>query len=361
MIKDLSQKQKAVRFCVATGMIPYMEVVVRYVADVADAQSDISDVDVLGLRATGLQPQKKVIFDCKTQNKVSAINRALWATGLLKLIGGSEGYVILNKPAPEGHRLAANSLGIRVTSEKLFDEFGKSTSPSYFEGSTYLDNLAAWEWIHGISKANANLEELVSFLLNDAPLSKDATAGFRNLISRMRRAEGELDAGKSPHLTLWGLMLCETLRFLSEICTEFQHIFDPAMEKSKFESLLRNFIWGGKESYLIRNKLHSALRSNKSEEEAGTFELPGWPRFIEMTRGFLDAPHLISSSILPLKDLSFRLLCEPSELADKRIKIELTANSRVRQFILSANKYLGNLSPHFRECADHYNKIITTF
>ena len=360
MIKDLSQKQKAVRFCVAAGMVPYMEVVVRYVADVTDVQSDISDVDVLGIRPAGLQAQKKVIFDCKTQNKVSAISRALWAAGLIKLIDASEGYVILNKAAPEGHRLAANSLGIRLTSEKLFDDFGKSASPAYFEGSTYLDNLVAWEYIHGIPRVNAALDELVSFLLNDAPLQNDPKSGFRNLISKLRHAEGELDAGKKPHIALWGLVICEALRFLSEICTDFHNIFDPAMEKGKFESLLRNFVWGGRESYGIRQKLHMAIRANKAEKDIANFEFPGWPVFLEMMRTFLDAPHLVSSGILPLKDISFKVLCDVSELADKRIKAELSVNSRARQFILLANKYLGHLSPHFKECSDYYNKLLTS-
>lgn len=361
MIKDLAQKQKAVRFCVATGMIPYMEVVVRYIADVADVQSDISDVDVLGVQPVGLQTQRKVIFDCKTQNKVSAINRALWAAGLLNLIDASEGYVILNKAAPEGHRLAANQLNIRLTSEKLFDEFGKSASPAYFEGSTYLDNLNAWETIYGIPRVNKAFEELLNYLLNEAPLQKDSISGFRSLISKLRSASGELDAGKPAHLTLWGLIICEALRFLSDICSKFHNIFDPSMEKEKFESLLRHFIWGGRESFNMRLRLHSTIKANKNESDSGTLEFPGWQRFVEMIRAFLDSPHLISSGALPIKDLSFKFLCEPIEFADKRIQYELTLNPRARQFSLLLNSYLGYLSPHFKECADNYKNILTSF
>lgn len=355
MIKDLAQKQKAVRFCVATGMVPYMEVVVRYVADVTDAQSDISDIDVLGIRPSSLQSQKKIVFDCKTQQKVSAISRALWAAGLVKLIDASEGFVILNRAAPEGHRLAANTIGIRLTSEKLFDEFGKSASLTYSEGFTYLDNLTVWQQVRDISKINPAMEELVSFLLNDAPLQRDATAGFRSLISKLRHAEGEFDHLKKPHQVLWGLVLCESLRFMSEICKDFNNIFDPAMDKDKFESLLRNFIWGGKESYQIRLRLHSAIRNGQQ-----AFELPGWSKFVEMTRMFLVAPHLVSSGILPLKDLAFKELSVKSDFADKRINTELTSNPRARQFILILNKYLGFLSPHFKECEEHYNKLLTS-
>lgn len=360
MIKDLSQKQKAVRFCVATGIVPYMEVVVRYQADITDVQSDISDVDVLGIRPSGLQGQKSVIFDCKTQNKVSAINRALWAAGLMQLIGAAEGYVILNKAAPEGHRLAANKLGVRLTSERLFDEFGKNASANYFEGLTYLDSLTALEWIYGIERTNSSLSEIVVFVMNEAPLQKNPSAGFRALIAKLKRAEGEFDSSKPPHVALWGLILCEAVRFFAEICIEFQNVFDPIMDKGKFEALLRNYVWGGKEAYNVRQKLHYAIKSGRNDPETLSFDLPGWPRFIEMIRTFLDAPHLISSGVLPLKDLAFRGLCDASPKADERIKAELSANSRARQFLLVANKYLGSLSPHLKDCSDFYNRTLTS-
>ncbi len=114
MNKDAVQKQKAIRFCVANGVVPYLEVVVRYVGEVADIEADISDVDVLGIRPSSIQGGTKTIFDCKTLNKVSAISRAMWAAGLMRLIEADEAYVILNKAAPEGHRLASNEIGVRL-------------------------------------------------------------------------------------------------------------------------------------------------------------------------------------------------------------------------------------------------------
>lgn len=358
MIKDIEQKQKAARYCVANGIIPYMEVVVRYIADIAEVESNISDIDVLGIRPPSLVAQQRTIFDCKTQNKVSPVNRALWAAGLMRLVAADEGFVILKRAAPEGHRLAANEIGVRLTSETLFDSFGKSSSPNYAEGATYLDCSDAWQKIFELSRVNANLESLVHFLLHSSPLELDSAAGFRSLISKLKRAEGEFDVSKPAHRALWGLVVCEGMRFLSQIAVSFNHVFDPAMERAHFEQLLRNYTWGGKESYAVRQKLHAAIRAPRAGEELPAFELPGWDRYVELMRGLLDAPHLVGSGILPLKDISFKEICDARELADKRIKLEINSNNRARQFLISGNRYLGSLSPHFKDCAEHYSKLL---
>jgi hypothetical protein len=355
MIKDTAQKQMAIRYCVATGIIPYLEVVVRYIAEVAAVEANISDVDVLGIRPAALTPQQKFIFDCKTQNKVSAVGRALWTAGLMKLIGADGAYVILNKAAHEGHRLAANELGVRLTSELLFDNFGKLASPSYAEGATYLDIVESWQSIFGLPKGNENLAPLVEFVLQVGPLERDAVAGFRSLLARLRRAEGEFDVAKPAHRTLWGLVVCEALRLLSSMAVEFNNVFDPAMDKDQFGSLLRNYVWGGRESYQLRQKLHAQVRNARHGEEASQLDLPGWDRFVELMRSFMDAPHLASSGVLAAKDVAFReLSASPRELADRRIKTELNSTTRARQFVMATSKYLGSLSVHLKESGNRF-------
>lgn len=361
MIKDTAQKQKAIRFCVATGLVPYLEVVVRYIGEIAAVEADISDIDVLGIRPATLSPGQRLIFDCKTQNKVSPISRALWAAGLMKLVDAEEAYVILNKAAPEGHRLAANELGVRLTSESLFDQFGKLSSPNYSEGMTYLDSIEAWETLLQVGKTNPNLAGLVEFVIHAGPLETQAVAGFRSLLSRLRKAEGELDANKPAHRLLWGLVVCEALRLLSDASVEFQNVFDPAMGRDKFSALLRNFVWGGRDAYALRQKLHAQVRSAKnSAEESPQLELPGWDRFVELIRSFMDAPHLVSSGVLPAKEISFREVVAARDAADQRIKSDLESSSRARQYTLATNKYLASLSVHLRDAGERFGAVLTS-
>lgn len=359
MIKDTAQKQKAIRFCVATGVVPYLEVVVRYVAEISPVEADISDIDVLGIRPASFRPSQRIIFDCKTQNKIGAIGRALWAAGLMRLVGADEAYVILNKAAPEGHRLAANEIGVRLTSEALFDNLGRLASPDYVEGSTYLDAIATWEAVQAVGRNNKNLGPLVEFLAQAGPLGQDSVAGFRALLSRLRKAEGEFDASKNAHRTLWGLVVCEAMRLLAEMAVEFHSVFDPAMGREQFETLLRNFVWGGRESYQLRQKLHSHVRSAKNGDESAQLELPNWDRFLELMRALMDAPHLASSGILAAKDLSFREMApSPLEDADKRIRLEFSSTTRARQFLIATNKYLSSLSVHMKDCGERFSAIL---
>ena len=94
MIKDINQKLKAVRYCVALGIVPHMEVVVRFSSEVSETPSNITDIDVLGIKPCNDSPSHRIIFDCKTLNKMSAINRALWAKGLVDLTHSDEAFVI---------------------------------------------------------------------------------------------------------------------------------------------------------------------------------------------------------------------------------------------------------------------------
>lgn len=358
MIKDSAQKQKAIRYCVAHGYVPYLEAVVRYSADTAETATDITDVDVLGLRPAAELATRRVVFDCKTQAKISAVSRALWAAGLLSLTDADEAFVILAKAAPEGHRLAAAGVGVNLFSEKMFDEFGRASSIDYLEGITYLDNLDAWDKLMGLRDASARFAPLVNFLVSEAPFEMDPAAGFRTLLSRLKHAEGEFDALKPAHLLLYGILLSQALVYLSGTTRAFGSAFEAAMPLPKFENSLKNYVWGGKEGYALRQRLHVALQAGRPTDVL-PFQLPGWERFVELQRSMLDAPFLVGSAAVAVKDLAFKHMSTPRELADKRVHVELTKNARARQYGLQVNRYIGSLSRLLKECAEHYAGVLS--
>lgn len=358
MIKDAAQKQKAVRYCVAQGYVPYMECLVRYAADTADKPADITDVDVLGLRPAAEQDARSLIFDCKTLAKTSAVGRALWAAGLLKLVDADEAFVILAKAAPEGHRLAARRIGVHLFAEKLFDEYGLASSPEYCEGLTYLDNLKAWDAVWELRNQSPRLAPLIEYLSGDAAFERNHAAGFRSLLGRLKTAEGEFDVSKPVHRALYGMVVCQAIVFLSGVVRDFNAIFESAMQLEQFQLSLRNFIWGGRESYELRRRLHQSLQAGR-QEEGGEFHLPGWERFLEVVRSLLDAPFLAGVAALPVKDIAFRELSGPMASADRRIKAELLDNPRARQYALLINRYLGSLSRLLKDCSDNFAERIS--
>jgi len=360
MIKDTAQKLKAVRYCVSTGLVPFMEVRIRYAFEGAKTPSDITDLDVLGIRPAGITRPQRSLFDCKTQAKMSAINRALWAQGAKSLAGCEEAFVILSRAAPEPHRLAADSLGVRLFHEPLFDEYAASTSPDYKIEQSYLCDAKRWEDLKSISKRFPRLDRFGEFLLLEAPTQGRGTVALRGLMSSLRRARGELDPDNPFHRALFGLALSQLLLSCAELVMRFHTAFDKSLTKAEFEECLRYFIWDGRDNYEVRRKLSDALRANRGDDAGDAFELPGWDAFIEMFRSYLDAPLMVGTTALPCKELAFRGMGAIDTNSDSRLAKRLAANGRVRQFIQFGATYLANAVQLPREFPDGLLESVKT-
>jgi hypothetical protein len=360
MIKDTQQKLKAVRYCVALDIVPYLEVVVRFAGDTAKTPTDITDVDVLGIQPAASLPGRKIFFDCKSGQKMSAINRALWAGGLRSMIKADEGFVILAKSAPPGHRLAGNSIGVRVFAEKLFDAFALAASKDYALQSSYMEQIAAWDALAKIREHFPPLRDLVIFLCSQAPLEDSPVAGLRSLVAQLKRVEGELDPSKAQHRALFFLLVAQALVYLSAMARTYHNVFDPSDGLPEFEESLRFFVWGGKEAYELRQRLNVAIQSARGVEKAAVFDFPGWANFLEMFRSFLDAPFTLAPTCLPLKDMAFRELSTVDPQIDARLAKRLQANNRVRQYAMATANYLVSASRLPREFRDHLTTTLSS-
>lgn len=342
-MQDRDQKLKAIRYCVASGLVPFMEVVVVYEGDTGASPTEITDVDVLGIKPADASPLRRVIFDCKTLARLSPIGRALWARGLSSLIAADEAFIILTKPAPDVHRLAGNAIGVRLFSEDIFDAYASAASTSYGLPNSYIERIDCWESLIGVGSKYPALREHVKFIQSAGPLTVDAPIGIRTLVASLRRIEGELDPEKPEHRAVFTLSCMLLLVFLSELVRAFNNVFDPSAAKEGFESTLRNYIWGGKENVELRQKLKDALAAKRGSEST-KFELPGWDTFVEMFRSMLDAPAAVGTCCLPMQDIAFRELTTSSVDLDKRLSDRFSANTRVRQFVLLASQYIISAS-----------------
>src|SRR3569623_95402 len=360
MIKDTYQIIKAVRYCVALGFVPHMEVAVRFVADVSDSPCDLTDIDVLGIRPGAESASLRVLFDCKTLNKMSPINRAFWAKGLMAITNCSEAFVILSKPAIEAHRLAENSFGVRLFSEPLFDTFAVSASPDYLIPNSYLENVDSWAKLTEARKHYPALLELLTFLNSSALLQVSGTQGIRNLMSHIRHASGELDPTKDIHRSIFKLALAQFSVFVNDLVRDFHNIFDPQADRQQFERTLRYYIWGGKENYELRQKLNNAIKAARGVTEPEPFEFPAWDKFVEYFRGCLDSPLSVSATCLPIKDKAFRELTIPDVDIDRRLSSRLRANNRIRQFSLAAAFYFTDAAKLPREFRETFSTELNT-
>ena len=62
------------------------------------------------------------------------------------------------------------------------------------------------------------------------------------------------------------------------------------MERDDFERTVRYFVWEGRENYMSRRQMKLAIDKVKGDTSASDFDLPEWPRFLNIVRSFLDAP-----------------------------------------------------------------------
>jgi len=336
--KDRFQKEKAIRYCLANGFIPYLEVKVGNIKELSTAQTDLTDIDVLGIEVERHGRVRRVIFDCKTL-KTSPINRAFWAAGLMKYISSNEAFVILTQKATHAHQISADAIGVHLFSEDLFDGFAKASSIEYLNKASYASNINNWHQYYTYFGTHKQFQELGNYINCQVPLANEYSKALRGVIAKMKLVKGEINPSKNQHMSIYASAVLSLCYILSPLASQLSKVSDPSGTKENFEEILRYYIWEGKDNYALRKGIHE-LATAKSEQDPGEFELANWQEFVELVRLILDAPTHISLCCIPLREISLRYLCDVNELADQVIAQRITASSRVRQFIFRASSYL---------------------
>ncbi|HZG20812.1 MAG TPA: hypothetical protein VE092_12400 [Herbaspirillum sp.] len=353
--KDLPQKRKAIRFCVALGIVPYYEVNVTNVKDLTDKPELLTDVDVLGVDLKSGRTVK-TIFDCKT-SKSSPINRAFWAAGLLQYINAQNAYVILKRSAPESHKISAKTLSVHLFDEALFDTHAAALAPSYIDEDDYLFDMERWHMLYSYFKLNSAFEKLSDFLRHTLPLELDAAKGVRGILGTLRSVKGELDPAKDSHLAIYCHALFSFSLAMSILVKDVFDVFDPKQSKDLFQTFLRDYIWGGRESYQLRKKLQAVMAA-QNESVSSEFELHAWAEFIELTRALLDSPESVYFCCTPLLSCALRTASGKNEKLDLKLKTQFSKNNRQRQFAFRLSSYLTLACGLPKEFDEHLKLIV---
>ncbi len=217
--KDRFQKELAIRYCLARGVVPFLEVVVRSIADLSDSVEILTDLDVLGIETLGDGGLRRTIFDCKTTIKMSSINRAFWAAGVKEYTGCNEAYVLVKGKAVHNHRISALAIDVDLHDEQSFKDLGRTFDQAFPADDCYQAAIVRWNAVFDCYAKNGWAENLFDLSRNVVPLSR---AFFDVLASAF---------------VLWAAMGRDIRRF-----------YEPSMEKAVFETGLRYYLWGGKES-----------------------------------------------------------------------------------------------------------------
>lgn len=335
--KDRFQKEQAVRYCLARGMFPFMEVLVPSAADLSDSVEVLTDIDVLGVEVVGDGEVRRTVFDCKTGSKLSAVNRAFWASGVLAYAECHQAFVILKNKPVHNHRMSALTIGVDLHDESSFQDLGKSLDPAFPNCPHYQGSIDRWNSVFELFEKNAWSEGLYKIGRNVVPLTRSPSATFRRFVAELTEVKGQFDPAKDAHLAIFFDCLASFLILLTSIARDIRRFYEPAMSKAEFERVLRYYMWGGKESYQIRQRMR-----DKVAPDAGqiAIEMPAWNELVGMAGLIVSAPQSIFACAHICRELAFRLAGVPDSNAEAKIKNAIAANSRIKQFSIALVAYL---------------------
>lgn len=333
--KDRALKELSIRFCIARGDSPFLEVVVPSASDLSDSSEVLTDIDVLGLTFLVDGGFRRTIFDCKS-GKMSAVNRAFWAAGLMKYTECEDSYVLLKNRAVNNHRLSALSIGVDLHDEASFLSLGETFAVGFNQDLTYLSSIDRWNTIFDVYSRHPWTEPLYLLGRNVTPLSKQPWSAFRKTIAELRQARGHIDPAKDEHLAIFLDVLAAALTLWSSLGRDIRRLYLPGMPKAEFEKLLRYYIWGGRDSYFMRQEL-----APKDEHGAPkALELPAWDNFVRLAGLVLAAPQELFGCIDISRSLSIKTACGKNDIHEKYLANAVEENKRARQFILGLCDYL---------------------
>jgi hypothetical protein len=184
------------------------------------------------------------------------------------------------------------------------------------------------------------LADLLWYVTAQAALERSGPKGIRTGLYVLLKVGPELDPRMSLHRLLFGSCVSAFLIFLSLSATSLMDIFQFSMEKEDFERTVRYFVWEGRENYVSRRQMKAAIDKAKGERGAPDFDLPGWERFLQLIRSFLDAPESLTALPFLVKEIAFRAISGPREEPDDHLRRLFQANNRARQFVFSTATYL---------------------
>lgn len=328
----------AIRFCLVAEMIPFLEVNVQNYRELSDTNTIITDVDVLGFSIDTTGTSRRIVFDCKTL-KTSPINRAFWANGLLSFTGCHESFVILRKRASEAHRLSAKRINVHLFDESQFNNYAESTSIDYKLDYCYSSNINSWLMLLEASNGNIHLQQFIKFIAHEIPLENDFPKALRRFLAALKKVRGELNPDKVNHLAIFYYSVSIFMYLLCKIVHDLRNVVDYDADGPSFSKTLTYYVWGGKDSFLLKKKISKTAAANNSSINPSELSLGEWSKFMELVRSFMDAPSQIMPSISPIREIAFSKVIPKERHKDEYISKQIR-NKRARQFITLSTKYL---------------------
>ena len=255
----------------------------------------------------------------------------------MKYANCDDSHVILKSRAVHNHRISALSISVDLHDEESFSELGRTLDPGFADDLHYQSSIDRWNAVYDAYVSNPWSEPIFSVARNVTPLTDAPWSAFRRLIAELRAARGHFDPRKNNHLAIFLDAVCSAFVLWSALGRDIRRFYDPGLKREDFEMILRYYIWGGKEVYLVRQQLRERIAEDK---DALHLDLPEWKHLVSFVGIIINAPQDIFECAYVCRELSLRFGTKPIEKFDQQLSKVLKTNGRVRQFTLALVEYL---------------------
>jgi hypothetical protein len=201
----------------------------------------------------------------------------------------------------------------------------------------YQAALSRWNTVSDAYSKNGWSERLFDLARNVVPLTQTPWSTFRKILAGLRAIHGDVDPAKDEHLAIFFDVLSSTFILWAAMGRDIRRFYEPSMDKSAFQAVLRYYVWGGKESYDIRQQ----MRDRAFTDYATPVELPAWDALVAFAGLIVSAPQSILVCAHVCRELSIRAASGLNPDFDKQLSHRLKSNARIRQFSVVLGDYLA--------------------
>lgn len=349
MLKDRAQKATALKFCVSKRWLPQLEVEIEPNNRIERSRYLLTDLDVLAISASPVGMHSKLVFDCKSGMRESAIGRAFWLRGVMSKVGADHGFVVLNAnlKLSRDHRASASDLGVSLLHDTEFEDLAQGLQGAIHlpENYSQVAEIEAWEMFLGFRSKSPAFAEYMSYAASSFWTIKDYGEQCRKTVARLRILRPELDPSKSDHVAIFGDALCLFLTSLSSLANKLFLLLMRPSTAEDFSSALLSSVYGGYENLQTAKKIRQ-LATGQSDDSVSIF--PDIERFEQLVREIVQAPQQALPAALLSREIAFAHM---RNMPETGLQMDIARESLYApKFVLLAAEYLQRavkLPPEF--------------
>lgn len=358
MLKDRAQKATALRLCISKRWLPQLEVEVEPAKRLDKSKLLLTDLDVLAVGPNPIGGHVRLVFDCKSGLRESAIGRAFWLHGVMTRVAAAHGFIVLNDKVAiaQDHRISASDLAVSLIHEAEFADLAQGMGGTIASSDAVTESVDAWDQFFAVPANYPKLLEYCRFSRSGYWMIKDHGEQCRKAVARLRLVRGELDPAKPDHLAIFGDALCLFLLALSELANRLFLVLLRPTSREEFSSSLLALIYGGYENLEVAQRIRRLTAGAESETALSIF--PEIAQFEQLVREILQAPQQVLPASLLARELSLAFL---TRTATTSLQRQLATEAPYApKFLFMAGEYLQKAIRLPPEFSSQYSDVALT-